>query len=150
MNNHPYKSVSIILFEDDDVDAMGIQREFQKQRLANPIFRVKDGMEGLELMRSNKVRKPYLVLLDLNMPRMNGLETLKELRKDPQLTQSVVFVLTTSKDDEDVLAAYREHIAGYIVKPGLGNSFKDIFQFLDHYWRLIELPSDLTQNLCQQ
>jgi len=135
-----YKTVSIVLFEDDDIDAYGIRKGLQKHKLANPFYRVRDGIEGLELMRSHTVKKPLLILLDLNMPRMNGLETLAEIRKDPELTESVVFVLTTSKDDEDKTAAYRQHIAGYIVKSELDLDFDDVFRLLDHYWRLVELP----------
>ena len=81
-----------------------------------------------------------MILLDLNMPRMGGLELLNTLRNDPSLETSVVFVLTTSKDDEDKLAAYKQHIAGYIVKEKLDDGFEDLVKLLDHYWRLVELP----------
>lgn len=140
MDKNNYKPVSILLVEDDDIDAMGVERAVKKMRLANPIYRARDGIEGLEMLRNNAVEQPYLILLDLNMPRMNGIEMLKELRSDPKLTTSIVFVLTTSKDDEDKLAAYSEHIAGYIVKSHLDKGFTELVQLLDHYWRLIEMP----------
>jgi CheY-like chemotaxis protein len=143
MKNNHYKSVSILLVEDDDVDAMGIQRAFKKLKLANQIHRAKDGVEALEMLRSQSVIKPYILLLDLNMPRMGGLEMLHELRKDSEITDAVIFVLTTSKDDEDKISAYKEHIAGYIVKSKLDSSFSELLKLLDCYWRLIELPVDI-------
>ncbi|WP_299076882.1 response regulator [uncultured Paraglaciecola sp.] len=140
MDNPTYKEVSILIVEDDDIDAEGIQRALRKIKVANPFLRARDGIEGLEMMRSQLLNKPFLVLLDLNMPRMGGYEMLKEVRKDPLLTQSVIFVLTTSKDDEDRMKAYQEHIAGYILKSTLDTGFHDLVQLLDHYWRLVELP----------
>lgn len=74
------------------------------------------------------------------MPRMGGLELLNTIRNSPQLELSVVFVLTTSKDDEDKFKAYQHHIAGYIVKESLDEGFEQLVQMLDHYWRLVELP----------
>lgn len=142
MNSKLYKEVSILLVEDDDIDAMGIERALKKLRLANPYFRARDGIEGLTILKNQEVGRPFIILLDLNMPRMNGLEMLTELRKDPKLTDSVVFVLTTSNDDQDKAAAYKEHIAGYIVKSRLDSDFTELLQLLDHYWRLVELPVD--------
>jgi CheY-like chemotaxis protein len=142
MNSREYKEVSILLVEDDDIDAMSIERALKKLRLANPYYRAVDGVEGLAILRNQGVGRPFIILLDLNMPRMNGLEMLVELRKDPKLTDSVVFVLTTSNDDEDRAKAYKEHIAGYIVKSKLDSDFTELLQLLDHYWRLVELPVD--------
>ncbi|ABE56879.1 response regulator receiver protein [Shewanella denitrificans OS217] len=142
MNNRAYKEVSILLVEDDDIDAMSIERALKKLRLANPYYRAVDGVEGLAILRNQGVGRPFIILLDLNMPRMNGLEMLVELRKDPKLTDSVVFVLTTSNDDQDRAQAYKEHIAGYIVKSKLDSDFTELLQLLDHYWRLVELPVD--------
>lgn len=85
------KPVSILLVDDDDIDVMGIQRAFTKLKILNPITRARDGAEALELLREGKLSKPYLILLDINMPRMNGLEMLDALRQDPQLSSSVVF-----------------------------------------------------------
>jgi len=141
MNNNRFKTVSILLVDDDDVDAMGIERALNKLRLANPFYRARDGIEGLEILRNKAIDQPYMLLLDLNMPRMSGIEMLKELRSDPQLSGTVVFVLTTSDDDQDKVAAYNEHIAGYIVKTKLDTGFDQLLQLLDHYWRLVELPS---------
>lgn len=140
MSEINYKHATILLVEDDDIDAMIIERAFKKLKIINPMVRAKDGIIALELLKNGTVAKPYLMLLDLNMPRMGGLELLTELRKDEYLRNSVVFVLTTSKDDEDKLAAYDKNIAGYILKEKLQDGFEELVKLLDHYWRLVELP----------
>lgn len=140
MSDINYKHVTILLVEDDDVDAMSVERAFKKLKIINPIVRAKDGTIALKLLKEGTVSKPYIMLLDLNMPRMGGLELLTEVRKDEGLKNSIVFVLTTSKDDEDKLAAYDQNIAGYIVKEKLQHGFDELVKLLDHYWRLVELP----------
>jgi len=140
-----YREVSLLVIEDDDVDATSLRRALQKLKLLNPIYRARDGLEGMELLRSGKVPAPYIILLDLNMPRMNGLEFLDALRADPLLTQAIVFVLTTSKSDEDMLAAYREHVAGYLLKQRMDNDFLQVVSLLNHYWRIIEMPNTAAQ-----
>ena len=140
MNNKKFKPASILLVEDDDIDAMSVQRAFQRMKIANPIVRAKDGIEALDILLKGRIEQPYLILLDLNMPRMGGLELLDTIRNNPQLESSVVFVLTTSKDDEDKIKAYKHHVAGYIVKEKLDEGFEQLVRMLDHYWRLVELP----------
>ncbi|MFT6189710.1 MAG: CheY-like chemotaxis protein [Oleispira sp.] len=140
MNNKKFKPASILLVEDDDIDAMSVQRAFQRMKIANPIVRAKDGVEALDILLKGRIEQPYLILLDLNMPRMGGLELLDTIRNNPQLESSVVFVLTTSKDDEDKIKAYKHHVAGYIVKEKLDEGFEQLVRMLDHYWRLVELP----------
>jgi len=136
-----YKEVTILLVDDDDVDVMGVERAFKKLKILNPIVRAHDGIEGLALLRDPiAVKRPYLILLDLNMPRMNGLEMLAELRKDQVLSSAVVFVLTTSKADEDIVEAYQQHVAGYIIKSQVGDGFLRVVEMLDRYWRVVELP----------
>jgi CheY-like chemotaxis protein len=135
-----YTDATILLVEDDDIDAMIVQRAFKKLRIINPIVRAKDGIVALDLLRNASVSRPYIILLDLNMPRMGGLEMLKELRSDEVLKNNVVFVLTTSKDDEDKFAAYSQNIAGYILKENLQDGFDELVKLLDHYWRIVELP----------
>ncbi len=135
-----YKTVNLLLVEDDDIDAMSITRALKKMRILNPFFRAKDGVEALELLRTSIVTKPLIILLDLNMPRMGGLEMLKALRSDEQLRDCVVFVLTTSKNDEEIMEAYSQNIAGYIVKSTLDRDFNDLIELLDSYWRIVELP----------
>jgi CheY-like chemotaxis protein len=136
------KTVNILVIDDDDIDATALRRALTKLKLLNPLYRAKDGLEGLELLRSGAIAMPYIILLDINMPRMNGLEFLEALRADPELTHAVVFVLTTSKSDEDIIAAYREHVAGYLLKQRMDSDFMQVVGLLDHYWRIIELPSN--------
>ncbi|RYE53802.1 MAG: response regulator [Sphingobacteriales bacterium] len=143
--HHPetgFREVSLLVVEDDDIDASALKRALQKLKLLNPLYRAKDGLEAIELLRAGDIPAPYIILLDLNMPRMNGLEFLEELRSDPQLTHSIVFVLTTSKSDEDIIAAYREHVAGYLLKQRMDNDFLQVVSLLNHYWRIIELPHE--------
>lgn len=140
MNDVNYKGATILLVEDDDIDAKIVERAFNKLRIANPIIRATDGVMALELLRDGTVSRPYIILLDLNMPKMGGLEMLEVLRGDKDLSNSIVFVLTTSKDDEDKIAAYNQNIAGYIVKEKLQNGFDELVKLLDYYWRIVELP----------
>lgn len=136
--------VTLLIVEDDDIDAMAIDRAFKKLRLANSLIRAKDGVEALEFLRGENGRepisKPYMLLLDLNMPRMNGIELLYELRKDPDLSDTVVFVLTTSAADKDKVAAYAQNIAGYIIKSQINNTFLNVIELLDCYWKIVTLP----------
>lgn len=138
------KTVHVLLVEDDLVDVEVVQRAFQKMKIANPLYVASDGIEALQVLRGTDGRqrlpRPYLILLDLNMPRMNGLEFLQELRRDPELRDSVVFVLTTSKNEEDRVAAYHCNVAGYIVKSDVGNGFLKLVEMLQCYWRIVELP----------
>ena len=136
------KVVNVLLVEDDEVDVMNVKRAFEKARIANPLHVARDGMEALELLRRDgEIPRPVIVLLDLNMPRMNGIEFLGKIREDEELRELIVFVLTTSKADEDMTAAYQKNVAGYIVKANLGGSFLEVVTMLDHYWRVIEFPS---------
>lgn len=134
------KTANLLVIDDDDIDVTALRRAMTKLKLLNPVYRARDGIEGLELLRSGAIPAPYIILLDINMPRMNGLEFLEALRGDPALTHAVVFVLTTSKSDEDIIAAYREHVAGYLLKQRMDSDFMQVVGLLDHYWRIIELP----------
>jgi CheY-like chemotaxis protein len=135
-----YKEATLFIVDDDDIDAIALERALRKLRLLNTVIRARDGREALELLRAGKVPSPYIILLDLNMPRMNGLEFLEGLRTDPLLTHAVVFVLTTSKSDEDLVAAYRQHVAGYVFKQHMDRDFLEVVGLIEHYWRLVELP----------
>jgi len=136
-----YKEVSVLLVEDDDIDAKAVERGFKKLKFVNDIIRVKNGLDALELLRDPKVlARPYLILLDLNMPIMGGVEFLKHIRQDDKLKDSIIFVLTTSSADEDVVAAYNENIAGYIVKSDVKAGFNKVLELLDCYWRVVMLP----------
>jgi CheY-like chemotaxis protein len=135
-----YKEVTLFVIDDDDIDAIALERALRKLRLLNTIQRARDGQQALELLRSGAIAEPYIILLDLNMPRMGGIEFMKTLRTDPLLTHSVIFVLTTSKSDQDLVAAYREHVAGYIFKQHMDRDFLEVIGLIEHYWRLVELP----------
>lgn len=141
-------TVTILLVDDDDVAAEAVERAFQKAKIANPIIRAVDGIDALNHLRGlegySPMPHPYLILLDLKLPRMDGLTFLKELRGDAQLGNSIVFVLTTSDGEKDRLAAYKQFIAGYIVKSRAGVEFVELVQMLDHYWRVVEFPPPTT------
>ncbi|HXF62231.1 MAG TPA: response regulator [Caldilineaceae bacterium] len=142
MNGRP---VHVLLVDDDEVDAEAVVRAFRKLNIANPITIVSNGHEALNALRGEggyaPIPSPYLVLLDINMPRMNGLEFLQVLRQDPDLKRSIVFILTTSSNDEDILAAYEAHVAGYILKTRAGEQFLELPQMMQRYWRVVEFPN---------
>lgn len=138
------KSMNILLVEDDEVDIMNIERAFKRIKLTNPLYIAHDGVEALAMLRGHNgkaiVPWPRLVLLDINMPRMNGIEFLREIRQDPELKMMTVIVLTTSNEERDVVAAYQLNVAGYIVKPVSFEQFVETLATLDHYWTLSEMP----------
>jgi CheY-like chemotaxis protein len=135
------QSLNILLVEDDEVDVLNVRRAFTKNHIMNPLVVAGDGIEALEMLRGGKVPKGRrLILLDLNMPRMNGIEFLRELRQDPELRSTPVVVLTTSNDDRDKIDAYNLNVAGYLVKPVTFENFCDVMVALNKYWTLVELP----------
>jgi len=135
------QQLNVLLVEDDEVDVMTVKRAFEKNHITNPLFVASDGVEALEKLRNSEMPTARrLVLLDLNMPRMSGIEFLRELRKDPELASTPVVVLTTSNDDQDKVEAYDLNVAGYILKPVTFSSFCDVMVALNKYWSLVELP----------
>ena len=135
------RCLNILLVDDDEVDVMNVRRAFQKAHITNPLFVAHDGVEALELLRRNEFPcDRRLVLLDLNMPRMNGIEFLRELRADPALHATPVVVLTTSDDERDKVDAYDLNVAGYLLKPVTFTSFADLMSALNKYWTLVEMP----------
>jgi CheY-like chemotaxis protein len=135
------KSLNILLVEDDQVDVMNVRRAFERNNIANPLFVAGDGIEALELLRSGKIpHERRLVLLDLNMPRMNGIEFLRALRADESLHLTPVVVLTTSDDERDKINAYDLNVAGYLLKPVTFVNFVETMAALNKYWTLVELP----------
>jgi CheY-like chemotaxis protein len=131
--------LNILLVEDDEVDVMNVRRAFSQSHIVNPLFVASDGVEGLERLRDGTVPSSRrMVLLDLNMPRMNGIEFLREVRQDPALRATVVVVLTTSNDDRDKIDAYNLNVAGYLVKPVTFINFCELMIALDKYWSLVE------------
>lgn len=132
------KPVTILLVEDDSIDAKAFTRAMEKLRIGNPVVQARDGVEALEQIRT--ISRPNLVILDINMPRMNGLEFLRRLRQDEELRDTIVFVLTTSNDDQDKFEAYNLNVAGYMLKSDMGNSFVRAVSLVDNYWKVVEFP----------
>lgn len=133
--------LNILLVEDDVVDVMNVKRAFARNHITNPLVVAGDGIEALEVLRSGGLpRGRRIVLLDLNMPRMNGIEFLRELRADPDLASTSVVVLTTSNDERDKIEAYNLNVAGYLLKPVTFENFCEVMVALNKYWSLVELP----------
>jgi CheY-like chemotaxis protein len=137
-------ALNILLVEDDDGDAKAIQRAFKEVKIVNRIVRAVDGIEALEILRGTNGRQklewPYLMLVDLNMPRMNGIQMVEALRDDARLCRAIVFMLTTSKREEDRIAAYDLNVAGYILKERAGEDFLRLVNLVDSYWKIVQLP----------
>jgi len=133
--------LNILLVEDDEVDVMNVRRAFERNNVSNPLFVAGNGLEALDVLRGDRMPKERrLVLLDLNMPKMNGIEFLEALRADPELAKTPVVVLTTSNDDQDKIDAYNFNVAGYLLKPVTFSSFCERMATLDKYWALVEMP----------
>ena len=137
-------AVTILLLEDDDGDAKAIQRALRKAKVVNPIVRAIDGVEALEMIEGKNSQKPltepFMMLVDINMPRMDGIEFLRHIREQPRLKRAIAFVLTTSSRDEDVIAAYDLNVAGYVLKDNAGKDFLNLIEQLDCYWRVVRFP----------
>jgi CheY-like chemotaxis protein len=135
------RTLNILLVEDDEVDVMNVQRSFKKNNITNPLYVAGNGVEALEMLRSGSVpAQNRLILLDINMPKMNGIEFLRALRADPALRSSPVVVLTTSNDDKDRMESFELNVAGYLLKPVTFNSFVELMLALNKYWVLVEMP----------
>ena len=136
--------LNILLVDDDEVDVMNVKRAFKKNNITNPLYVATNGLEALSILRGESIdsfpQKRRLVLLDLNMPKMGGIEFLRELRADPDLKPIPVIVLTTSNEDSDKVEAYNFNVAGYILKPVTFSKFIDAVVALNNYWTLSELP----------
>jgi len=135
------KVLHILLVEDDEVDVMNVRRAFEKNKILNPLYVAADGREALAMLKDSRVpRQRRLVLLDLNMPGMNGFEFLRELRGDRELKLTPVVVLTTSGDEQDKVDAYGFNVAGYLRKPVEFPRFMELTAALNKYWTLVEMP----------
>lgn len=135
------RALTILLVDDDEVDVMTVKRAFAKANITNKIHVATNGVEALEMLRGNQIpTSRRLVLLDLNMPRMNGIELLREVRKDPALANLTVVVLTTSNEDRDRVEAFQLNVAGYLLKPVTFSDFAEVMATLNKYWTLMELP----------
>jgi CheY-like chemotaxis protein len=133
-------SKPVLLVEDDTVDAMTVRRAFKDLKILNPLVHSGNGEEALAYLRDQTNDKPFLILLDLNMPKMNGTEFLKVVKADDELRQIPVVVLTTSKEEYDIVRTFELSAAGYIVKPVDYKNFVEAIRTIDVYWTLSKLP----------
>jgi CheY-like chemotaxis protein len=131
-------SAPILLIEDDLVDVMTVKRALRELADTHPLRVVHNGEQALANLRTVGQGLPGLILLDLNMPRMNGLEFLQQLRQDPTLCRIPVVVLTTSKEEQDRVESFRLGVAGYMVKPVDYPQFVDVMRTVQAYWTLSE------------
>lgn len=138
------RQLTLLLVEDDEVDAETVMRGLAAARLVNPVVRARDGIEALEFLHGTngrkKIRSPYVLLVDIGLPRLDGLGLIRRIRSDRALQRTVVFVLTTSDSDEDRAAAYDEHVAGYIVKSSSKDQFLRLASMLDYYLLIVSPP----------
>jgi len=135
--------INILLVEDDDVDVMNVQRAFKKGNITSPLYVARHGQQALEMLRgkscSNIPNGQRLILLDMHMPKMGGIEFLQELRADVELRTIPVVMLTTSNEDKDRFNAYNLNVAGYLLKPVEFPKFVDMMTTLNKYWTLSEM-----------
>jgi two-component system, chemotaxis family, response regulator Rcp1 len=148
----PSQDVNILVVDDDDIDVRAVRRGFQQQRISNPIFVAHDGVEGLEMLRGTggkaRLPRPYLILLDLNMPRMDGREVLAELKADDALKHLPVVVLTTSEAEQDILRSYKLHANCYITKPVDLDQFINVVRSIEDFWlSVVKLPAVTNERL---
>ncbi|GEA61949.1 response regulator [Vibrio comitans] len=137
--------IKILLVDDDYVDSECVKRSLKKLEVSNQLYIARDGLEALEMIYSNQqdliFKGPTLMLLDINMPRMTGLELLEELEKRNDLDNFTVFMLTSSSLEEDIEQAYRYNIVAYIMKKNAGNSFIDAIELVKNYIKTVEFKS---------
>lgn len=134
----------ILVVEDDDVQAEAVVRSLRKAGFGSEIVVAPEGWEALSVLRgthgAHRIKRPFMVLLDLNLPRLGGMDFLREVRADPLLNDTVVFVLTTSADERDCKRAYEEHVAGYMVKSDVGPQMIKMVDMLKPYLSVVRLP----------
>jgi CheY-like chemotaxis protein len=130
----------VLLVEDDTIDAMTVRRAFRDLKVTNPLVHTVNGEEALVYLRDEAKDKPCLILLDLNMPKMNGTEFLTVAKADPVLKKIPVVVLTTSSEERDVVESFRLSVAGYIIKPVDYRNFVEAIRTINVYWTLSEMP----------
>ncbi|MFT6675406.1 MAG: CheY-like chemotaxis protein [Sulfitobacter sp.] len=138
------REAKFLIVDDDKISVMAMQRAMRKLKIANETHVCSDGQHAWEFLKSEVSASaglpPYIVTLDLNMPRMGGLEFLQAVRSDPSLSRVVVFVFTTSDTPQDVQSAYQHNVAGYVVKENPSETLARALDMLDTYSRIIELP----------
>jgi len=139
--------VNVLLVEDDEVDIMNVERAFKKANIKNPLYIARNGIEALIMLRGGSeqlLEIPHerrLILLDINMPKMSGLEFLQRLRADKDLKLTPVVMLTTSNQDRDMIEAFDLNVAGYLLKPVTFSQFVELVTTLNKYWSSSEMPN---------
>lgn len=139
------QEIQILLVEDDDIDAMAFDRHLRNANFKHEIHRAIDGGAALEMLRASgdsAIPTPHMIVLDLNMPRMTGLEFLVELRADDRLCRSVVFVFTTSDAAKDRTHCFDHNVAAYLLKSRAGQRFEKLVALLESYVEIAEFPPD--------
>jgi CheY-like chemotaxis protein len=132
--------VLILVVEDDIVDVMTIKRAFKEAKITNPIEVCKNGLDALEYLKKPSNKRPGIILLDINMPKMNGIEFLQVVKKDNDFKSIPVVVLTTSKAEQDKVETFNLGVAGYMIKPVDYLQFVETVKTIHLYWTLSELP----------
>lgn len=130
----------ILLVEDDQVDVMTVKRALKEVKVTNPIVNMENGEEALKYLHDPANEKPCIILLDINMPIMNGIEFLQVAKRDDQLKRIPVVVLTTSEEQRDKISSFDLGVAGYIAKPVDYRQFVEIMRTIDAYWTISEVP----------
>lgn len=130
----------VLLVEDDTVDAMTVKRAFKEINVVNPLVRAENGEEAIDYLRNPANDRPCIILLDLNMPVMNGIEFLRVIKADEQLRRLPVIVLTTSEEQQDKVNSFSMSVAGYMAKPVDYRQFVEVMRSIDFYWTISELP----------
>jgi len=134
------KPKPILLVEDDNIDAMTVRRAMKDLKVTNELIRVGDGEKALEYLHDESTENPCLILLDLNMPKMNGIEFLKIDKADEDLKKIPVVVLTTSDEQRDIVESFELSVAGYMVKSADYSNFVEMIRVINLYWTLSEMP----------
>ncbi len=133
----------ILLVEDDEVDVMTIRRALKLLKVSNPLDVAGNGEEALAYLHDSQTSLPCIILLDLNMPRMGGLEFLGIIKQDPILHRIPVIILTSSRQEQDRIAGFDKNIAGYMVKPVGDEQFMEVVRMINLYWTLSEMPEEV-------
>ena len=135
-------SKPILLVEDDSVDVMTVKRALKELDVTNEIVSTGDGEEALEYLHNHAATRPCVILLDLNMPRMSGMEFMKIAKADTSLKTIPIIVFTTSNTDQDITHSFELGAAGYMVKSVDYSKFIETIKTIDSYWTLSKLPPD--------
>lgn len=133
-------SKPILLVEDDSVDVMTVKRALRDLEVKSELIPTGDGEEALAYLKDEENSKPSVILLDLNMPKMNGTEFLRTIKADDELKRIPVIVLTTSNSEQDIATSFELGAAGYMVKSVDYKKFMEIIKTIDAYWTLSKLP----------